>query len=368
MPSTIFTDLGYDILLLLALRFLSVYDVVRLSKTCKYLHQLYLSNPILHDRIIKSKSILLLYNELMCIPDLNNECLLLKIDAILSQKQMLPLHWSINPVINYCFGHIKILNFTDCELEDISFIKFCPELTELNLDIWKYKGLIDMSCFSQWKMLAELWLSYCPYLTNMSGIGECRMLTHLRLCHFTGLTDMFGIHKCNKLTSLELHSCTKLIDISSICECKNLTKLSISFCNYVADLTCLAQCNELTDLNLVKCRRVTDMSCLCHCEKLTNLIINYCEGMTDVSSICMCKNLIELVLTGCMGVTNVSYLVDCNELKYLNLYGTGVTDVSFLYKCKKLITLYIRGCTGLTQENVDYLKKLSKSKIYYNYY
>jgi len=107
--------------------------------------------------------------------------------------------------VKYMLAQIESLNITDIFITNVDFLRFCTNLTTLDL-------------------------RYCKSLENVDGLKECTNLTTLDLEGCGSLQNVDGLKECTNLTSLNLRWCSSMQNVDGLEGCTNLTTLTLWGC------------------------------------------------------------------------------------------------------------------------------------------
>ena len=201
--------------------------------------------------------------------------------------------------------------------------------------------------------MTALDLSYCD-VQDISPLAQCKNLTELRISG-NSITDLSVLRGLTNLTTLVI-SDNGIDDLSPLAGLTKLAVLDLKWTN-VSDISPLRGLTDLTYLSLEGDYAVTDISPLAGLTKLTELIL-FRTGVEDVSALRGLTGLTCLDL-GWTSVSDISSLGGLTGLTRLNLRCTGITDISPLAGLASLTYLdlnadfiddisALRGLTGLT--------------------
>ena len=130
--------------------------------------------------------------------------------------------------VQYMLAKIESLNIKDKFMTNVDFLKFCTNLTSL-----------------------ELW--GCESLQNVDGLKGCTNLTTLNLWECDSLQNVDGLEGCTNLTYLYLYWCESLQNVDGLKECINLETLKLNWCKSLQNVDVLKECTNLTTLDLRRC-------------------------------------------------------------------------------------------------------------------
>jgi len=130
--------------------------------------------------------------------------------------------------VQYMLAKIESLNIKDKFMTNVDFLRFCTNLTSL-----------------------ELW--GCKWLQNVDGLKGCTNLTNLNLWECDSLQNVDGLEGCTNLTYLYLYWCESLQNVDGLKECTNLETLKLNWCKSLQNVDVLKECTNLTTLDLRRC-------------------------------------------------------------------------------------------------------------------
>ena len=190
----------------------------------------------------------------------------------------------------------------------------------------------------------------CKEITDagLVSISEhCPNLKVLKFCYCNQITydSIISIStNCTGLHILELNGCSNITDtciISISTHCIGLQLLNLECCNQITDASIISistHCTGLQSLNLYGCDEMTDASIMListHCTGLQSLDLVCCHQITDVSIISISEN--------------------CTGLKRLDVFRTAITDASLIAiakNCTGLQLLDTYDCNGLSSKKL----------------
>jgi Leucine-rich repeat (LRR) protein len=181
-------------------------------------------------------------------------------------------------------------------ITNVDFLRFCTNLTDLNLD-------------------------ECRSLQNVDGLQGLTNLTRLNLFYCRSLQNVDGLQGLTNLRYLNLGDCTSLENVDGLVGCTNLATLILSGCSSLKNVDGLAGCTNLNWLNLEACDLLKNVDGLVGCTNLTSLGLGVCDSLENVDGLKGCTNLTEIDLSFCKSLENVDGLVGCTSLTYLYLIG-----------------------------------------------
>jgi Leucine-rich repeat (LRR) protein len=340
--------------------FLSVVHIIRLMKTCYFLH----------EQVPPASQLSTISFQRLSNTKLPNTPQKLRAEVFRSRvrekdwgkmapKRLPPDHFHLPEYVFQTvarvvskFRDLKEVNLNSVCINDSSldFVATLPQLIKLNLDRTQVSNLSalsrcerlqtltlrrspvkDISPLISCTALVKLDLAYSP-LTRINALDHCRSLRHLDLAHST-ISDIQGIESLTKLVYLDL-TCTPVMDIFPIGGCVKLQHLSLASTNVIA-LSPLRHCHVLKYLNL-KQAPVKYLDALLHCPALSRLILadTQVENVNPIRK-CFLLCYLDLSRTNCDDSEVVStLLIACPLLEML--IGVKGRDVIPLLKTKEV--------------------------------
>lgn len=345
-------------------------------------------------------------------------------DVLLLPKRILSTLQHLD--INRYMVDSKIHRFHDKIIElnlDVDILKYCSNLTTLNISSIIYAVNIDMLC--ECKKLTSLncatipsvsWAAHLPMLkklelsgyinsfadftsvkefpslswlrinhSNILSVLPCYNLTHLELYGCYSITSLQGIQAYSKLERLQLSECKNLIDIKSIHECSTLREIEIFSClnirdlylpPYVTDLFVgtsnisniddISECANLRRLRLLRCDDLYDFDAILNLKKLEFVLLSHCK-MKDIYFLSRCSKLRHLVLDNCYLLDNIYSIKFLTSLNVLTIVLCGCDLLINYISCLTgLISLTIDGYSFTDLDLVSAMTNLHTLKIFNN--
>jgi len=328
LPDTIITSI---------LSFLPSKQLVRVSLTCRRLHQLSWQ-PCLWISIHLSSD---------CpSPDKAVRCILTRL--VLAHNQQ-----GLNVLQITAVRLSGAVSVTDRSLALLS--RNVPLLEELELQKCVHVtngGLLDL--VTRCSRLNHLDVTGCPMISSINLGNSKRLisLSHLDLSECSSLDDTglaMTVTNCPRITHLYLRKCVQISDtgVRSIASyCPQLRELSLSDCPLLTDsgLISLASIGpSLRYLSIAKCPSITSSGVhhvTSHCYKLRYINVRGCEDVTDSTLDSLSRS--------------------CSRLRSLDLGKCGITDKGLQRLSKqlpRLRKLSVRECPGVGDKGVAALAK-----------
>ncbi|WP_234434250.1 leucine-rich repeat domain-containing protein [Streptomyces sp. NRRL F-5126] len=301
-------------------------------------------------------------------------------------------------------GELSLLR---CPIEDLTPIGRLTRLTRLDLrqceDFEDIEPLLNLGSLRELDLrwtrtrstdgfgrafpaLESLNLSFCRFLTDVSGLCGLRGLTrlelgpidsrelpvpqdlpalaHLRLSGHDPLGDLSPFDAFPSLESLEIDDCEGLTTVAGLGTGPRLRRLCVDGCHNLRTLEGLGEQPALRDVRLNGGRRLADLSGLGGLPALRSLLINgtairdldglagsplttlsllYMKELDSLDALQECHGLKELTLRDCP----LAEEIPADSLTSLSLSGAGWKDLSSLARLPHLAELDLNGCRSL---------------------
>ena len=220
-------------------------------------------------------------------------------------------HWRFD----HCTALVGLNCATSPNINDVSALQFCHNLTKLDLGI-------------------------CEVVFNLAALVSCSALSTVDISS-TGVIDLSPLAPC--LTTLDI-SWLREVPLDQLAKFTALSSLEMRGINDV-DIHSVAACSALTSLNMGRCNFRGDFSPLKGCVRLTSVDLRGCDDIDDVSSLASSCGALSIVdLRDCPLVSDIKSFEACCHLERLciNYYGTNgqrveAQKLSLRQSCPRLI-------------------------------
>ncbi|MBU2051194.1 MAG: hypothetical protein KKH61_19775, partial [Gammaproteobacteria bacterium] len=149
---------------------------------------------------------------------------------------------------------------------------------------------------------AQLYLSDCSGITDLSSLAGLDTIHNLALWNCTGIGDLSFMKNLSSLERLGLIGCTAVSDISPLAGLSRLVALTLTGCTQIRDFSYLARLFGLEELGLAYDTNIRDLAPLTGLTALRELSLNGCTAIRDLAPLTGLSNLRELDLQGCTGL------------------------------------------------------------------
>ena len=227
--------------------------------------------------------------------------------------------------------HIRALEGTELDIEDLRGLEFATGLTDLNLGI---NAISDLTPLSGLTNLRNLGLRENA-ITDVTPVSDLTNLEEVDLDH-NSLTDLTPLSGLANLIGLGL-DWNSLTDVTPLSGLTSLTTLSLDH-NSLTDLTPLSGLTNLTRLGLVN-NSITDVAPLSGLTGLTDLYLLY-NSITDVTPLSGLTGLTDLYLSN-NSLTDLTPLSGMTNLTRLSLFNNEIRDVTPLSGLTNLNRLWL---------------------------
>lgn len=144
------------------------------------------------------------------------------------------------------FSKFRLKEFSGAWFSHYQGLESLIELEVLRLSAYKAANLEDLSHMSVLHTLV-LWDSHVP---SLAGIERCTRLKNMDLFRIKGLTDLSPLAQHPSLERLYLLSNRSLTQVQALSTCPKLRKLWIEKCKYIADIATLKGATEIARITL----------------------------------------------------------------------------------------------------------------------
>ncbi len=227
--------------------------------------------------------------------------------------------------------HIRALEGTELDIEDLRGLEFATGLTDLNLGI---NAISDLTPLSGLTNLRNLGLRENA-ITDVTPVSDLTNLEEVDLDN-NSLTDLTPLSGLANLIGLGL-DWNSLTDVTPLSGLTSLTTLSLDH-NSLTDLTPLSGLTNLTRLGLVN-NSITDVAPLSGLTGLADLYLLY-NSITDVTPLSGLTGLADLYLSNNL-LTDLAPLSGMTNLTRLSLFNNEIRDVTPLSGLTNLSRLWL---------------------------
>ena len=111
----------------------------------------------------------------------------------------------------------------------------------------------DLSQLRGLSNLTELWLGYCPNLTNIHALKDMKELPSLTIAGSPILLNIDALKELKNLTQLDISGCTALTNVDALRELKALKVLNLEHCTGLKNVDGLLGLRGLEEIYLDGC-------------------------------------------------------------------------------------------------------------------
>ncbi|CAL6069243.1 leucine-rich_repeat domain-containing protein [Hexamita inflata] len=267
------------------------------------------------------------------------------------------------------FPHIRELDISNNDCDDISFLESMPKLKKLNMNM---NRIDDMSVLEQLLSLEDLDISetkqgdidslknlsklkrlklFWNDVVNIDVLGKLKNLEDVDVSYNAGV-DISPLMKLQKLAKLNV-SCINLTNFETLLKIHSLKELNLSR-NEIKQLD-LQQCTQLTSLTLAE-NQLIDVSFIKFLVNLKHLDLSH--NKADVEPLSTLIQLTSLNLKDCnlCTLSTLKYLVNLEEL---NISDNQI-DITAICCFTKLKILQLNSCNI---RNLSVLKNLNLEEL-----
>ena len=236
--------------------------------------------------------------------------------------------------------------------ESADFSRFCPpSLRTFSFGNGNSLAQLDLSALRNCPELTELELDYLP-LSDIGFLSEAKRLSRLRLSGMRSLRDLSGLEGARSLQELEVDDCPALRDISALAGCTSLWNVRFDGegMHELRDVSVLGSLPRLNNIHLFAANP-QDLDFLRTLPTRTDLCFSCNLGTFDCSGLEAVQSFGNLSLT-CWDLPYAAvapYLAG-KAVESLELYGAADLDLSALPRVThtlNLINCGIRDLTGI---------------------
>lgn len=234
--------------------------------------------------------------------------------------------------------------------EEADFSRFCPPgLQVLSFGNGNSLSRLDLSALRNCPELRELELDYLP-LTDLSFLSGAEKLSSLRLSGMRSLRDLSGLEGTGRLQELEVNNCPSLQDVSALAGCTDLRNVRFDgeSMHELKDVSVLGSLPRLNNIHLFAANP-QDLDFLRALPTRTHLCFSCNLGAFDCSGLEAIESFENLSLT-CWDLPYAAvapYLAG-KTVENLDLYGAADLDLSALPRVGRTLSLTDCGIRDLT--------------------
>lgn len=236
-----------------------------------------------------------------------------------------------------------------------SMLDDCMELRVVRLDSTKLSRVdsLALTC----PCLAELNVSNCGDLHEVTALSALETLRVLDLHGNVGLTSLEGVGNCGPLRRLDISHCKRIATLAPLeGMLTQLRYFNASYCTGLRDthLRALQVCTLLEEVKVNECSVLRDFTALSQHANL--LVLEAADtALASVNFLRGCTALERLSVAGCAQLKDLAALRGLCFLSTVDACYTGVTRVAELVDtCAALRVVLVREC-NLDAESTDRL-------------
>ncbi|KAG6676248.1 hypothetical protein I3842_15G142800 [Carya illinoinensis] len=259
--------------------------------------------------------------------------------------------------LNYLSNELRVLNWFKCPLKFLPSSFHGEKLIDFSIE---QSNIRDLGTRLQSKNLTIMDLSFCKYLTNISGLSSCSNLEKLFLCGCKSLVEVHdSVGFLDKLVELDFSYCSSLKKLPRSFKLRSLELLELDDCTSLENFPEIeCEMKYLKDLSLESTEIQELPSSITYLTGLETLYINECISLVHFPvNIFQLEHLRDVSIINCPNFANFgkeSFLPESNNslshLRILNLSGSGIVS---LPPC-------IEGFVGLSKLDLRDCKQLEE--------
>lgn len=310
--------------------------------------------------------------------------------------------------------NLRWLKMPRCVDLDISFLKGCPKMRDLDLSqckvvIEEREDILEsMVHLKRLVIEGKYWdrnvhylnslkkleyfgikddddIMYCDEPFDMSGLGKSERLRCVEICA-KNWSNIVGLNECRNLRKILLIGCKMMRGMEFMSNCESLRVVHIVGCGdlwlcaipTITELV-LEECDcvgfkvrvgrgeggdegfeRLQVFEAINCRKL-DLICLEKSKDLDLLRLVNCRYLEHVDSLSSCVSLVNVNIMN-SAILNLNFLNGFQKLKFVRIIDCRVQNIEGLRKCGNLMQLEIISCWSV--ESIVPLMNCAKLEVF----